>query len=636
MGLGSSFGMQAEDLSGNDAYDVIESDVSIGPDGSHFSGTQRQEPEYSAASAGVSAGAGADVYNNDDDSEAEVDIERARALEHEMYPWKVHFSNACRIEVDYAGVQKAIDAWNQSEPPHVEPEKNDTADMTQEKAIKQALDHQSVFFTALMAYLNHFWTFVQDLSIPLVMQRSEIADELDFSLRQVYFVDQKLVVFHQKHTNHMVTIKRYQEQSGTTSMKTVSLSRVWETSPLRSNKAGIEFTPAPDGSIPPTTDNFNLWYGFRITAEIARVCVEGNPLEYTEHTRLIMHHIKHILCRDDEQNFEYVLNWLAHVIQRPHVKTAVAIAIQGREGAGKGILWIFIRAIIGPAYYSHITSMAQLTGRFNASFLKQCLFAFVDEVAVDKSTSGRAQQHADKMKTLISEDTHRIEQKHMPAITMRSYVNFVESSNHAHMLYIEDNTRRFLQLEAADTYAGIETPRTAAYFTPLLACKPAYFAHLLYTRDISAFRPRAVPVTTGLMRQKLLSYAPKSVENWWLGCLREGEFPGGSSMKEQTCYHRQAINGAVAEWERIRLKAFVFNAYRCGGGAVGEGEFWTHLQRVAPITIRRSEMNQGIQIRKVGTMQAESHEKCIEYFAKELGMKPTSTAFTAWLHGERY
>src|SRR5262249_29500793 len=49
-------------------------------------------------------------------------------------------------------------------------------------------------------------------------------------------------------------------------------------------------------------------------------------------------HLRFVVCADDHE-FEQLLTWLAHVVQRPHYKTRLCQVLQGAQGTGKSLIF---------------------------------------------------------------------------------------------------------------------------------------------------------------------------------------------------------------------------------------------------------------------------------------------------------
>ena len=95
--------------------------------------------------------------------------------------------------------------------------------------------------------------------------------------------------------------------------------------------------------------NFNLWQeGFAIEPDAS---VSWG---------LLHDHMLKILCSGDESHFEWLLNWLRCLVQKPGLLPGSAIVLRGPKGGGKGV---FARSILGlfhPRHAIHIFGQKQL------------------------------------------------------------------------------------------------------------------------------------------------------------------------------------------------------------------------------------------------------------------------------------
>lgn len=110
------------------------------------------------------------------------------------------------------------------------------------------------------------------------------------------------------------------------------------------------------------TDNvFNLFTGFAHKFDPEFIV---DPAAY----QLITDHICNIWCSKDQVIYEYIMNWLAHFIQRPNVKSGTAILLKSQfQGAGKNIITDFIgNYVVGSRYYNTINDIEQVVDRFNS------------------------------------------------------------------------------------------------------------------------------------------------------------------------------------------------------------------------------------------------------------------------------
>ena len=90
---------------------------------------------------------------------------------------------------------------------------------------------------------------------------------------------------------------------------------------------------------------------------------------------------------------------------------------------------------------------------------------------------------------------------------------------------VEVGDRRHVILEGADTHAGAESARTRRYFGPYLRTDIRDIAALLFTLDLSTFRPRALPQTDAKQYQMVQSMSStRPVQAFLHCCLQTGKF----------------------------------------------------------------------------------------------------------------
>ncbi len=105
---------------------------------------------------------------------------------------------------------------------------------------------------------------------------------------------------------------------------------------------------------------------------------------------------KHI-CQEQRVTYEYLLDWLAHLIQKPEQKPSVAIILNGEQGTGKGALVEPMLRIFG-SHAARTNGPALITGRFN-SIVEDKLLIFMDETSVVEPA------FVNRLKPFISENT---------------------------------------------------------------------------------------------------------------------------------------------------------------------------------------------------------------------------------------
>ena len=249
---------------------------------------------------------------------------------------------------------------------------------------------------------------------------------------------------------------------------------------------------------------FNLFTGFNV---LESDLPTRTSEEIEELVKPITDHLYYEWCQQDNELYDYVLNYFASCVWKPEKKIGTCLVIRGAQGSGKGIIMMLLRDIIGQTF-KIANNFNDIIGRFNASMME------VTTLFLDEALWGGNKESAGRLKTLITEEYHRIEQKGKDKRDVRSYVNLIIASNNDWVVDHEIGQRRFVQLETSDTFAGGKHPE---YFSKLLSVKPLDFAHFLYLRDISTWLPSIIPRTKAESTQIIESLPP--IASFWYSCL---------------------------------------------------------------------------------------------------------------------
>jgi hypothetical protein len=271
---------------------------------------------------------------------------------------------------------------------------------------------------------------------------------------------------------------------------------VWLNHPRRRQyTGGITFDPARRNG----DDVFNLWSGF---------AVEPRPGSWDR----LREHIDNVICGGHTALSDYVLNWMADLVQHPARQGEVAMVMRGIEGCGKGTLGKVMLRILGQHGLA-ISNSRHLVGNFNAHLRDVC-FLFCDEAfyAGDK-------QHIGVLKSLVTEPYLTIEGKFQNAVQAPNFLHVMMASNEQWVVPAGLASRRWLVLDVLDKKVG-----DYAYFAAI--CQEmengglAAMLNDLLARDLTLANLRAVPDTPALLDQRKRSL--DAIHAWWLDCLYRG------------------------------------------------------------------------------------------------------------------
>jgi hypothetical protein len=317
---------------------------------------------------------------------------------------------------------------------------------------------------------------------------------------------------------------------------TRSVSKEWMESPLRRDfLGGMGFHPngAPAGV-------YNTWRGW-----------SAEPADEVEKLSAscdrFLAHLREIICAGDRKSYNYLIRWLAHLVQRPCDKPGVAVVLcSPREGVGKDVFGTYVGRLAS-AHYRSLTRTEDLSGRFNG-LLDDALIVHAQELEWAGDPDARNRLYA-----LVTSPTLTIERKGIDSEERPSFLRIIASSNASWVVPAGMDARRFLVLDVSDARRG--DPK---WFGPLHqemnGLGPVALLAYLRSIDLDGFDVRKVPITQGLVRQKLASL--RDVAQWWRTCIEMGAFPGGPHFEVEgwddgwISVRTETLRESYAHWAR--------------------------------------------------------------------------------------
>lgn len=274
---------------------------------------------------------------------------------------------------------------------------------------------------------------------------------------------------------------------------------VWLAHRKRRDLKGIVFAPYRPGRPVEYPLYYNSFRGWPIEPR------EGDCSRY-------LGHLKDIICKGNEQHYQWLLGVMAHAIQEPAVKLGISVVLRGKQGTGKGKALEWFGKLFGQ-HFIQLTQSQQLLGRFNAH-LEEKLLIFADEAfwAGDKEAEGH-------LKALVTERESVVERKGVDAVRTNNYARLFIASNHDWVVPAGTEERRFAVFDVSDArmqdhayFAAIDDEMVNGGLQALM--------HYLLHFDYSQINIRAIPTTTALLEQKEASLGP--IVRWWKDGLWRG------------------------------------------------------------------------------------------------------------------
>ena len=144
--------------------------------------------------------------------------------------------------------------------------------------------------------------------------------------------------------------------------------------------------------------------------------------------------IKHVLAKDDDNRWDFILSFMAHIHQYPWKKPSTGLFFLGPQGNGKSTSLKFLAVDSLNKDLAVVSSSSEIvtsSGRnvdFNASWAGK-LSVFIDEFSDFINM-----QNNEAMKMLITGETTTIRRKFMDSVTIKNPTRFVFAANETKMI----------------------------------------------------------------------------------------------------------------------------------------------------------------------------------------------------------
>ena len=208
------------------------------------------------------------------------------------------------------------------------------------------------------------------------------------------------------------------------------------------------------------------------------------------------------LCngKNEPKSFEYVDNYIAHMIQKPSELPDSMIIFSGQQGTGKDMFVSFIEAMIGSNLVVQIDKMESLLASFN-KLMAHKLLTRVNEI----SDKGIHIDKHDQLKEKITCKYLLVEPKGFDKYEIDHVSRYIGFSNKENILNVESSDRRFLMIKTVNDMAhnNIHHAPIKKEVVDINIVRSAFKYYA--TKDISEYKPQILPVTAYKNEQKMAS-----------------------------------------------------------------------------------------------------------------------------------
>jgi hypothetical protein len=195
--------------------------------------------------------------------------------------------------------------------------------------------------------------------------------------------------------------------------------------------------------LPPPADTgknvYNLWNGFPYDN------YNYDDTNEQEVIHIFNEFINHIITPfNDNSNVnlsecsDYLISWIADMIQNPGRKNGVAVGISSVQGVGKGTLIRLLCGLFYPVNAVEVSSLESVLGKFNSELSRKvliCLDEVVPKYMFDKDGP---------LKNLITESNVTIEKKGQDTCQESSCTRVLITTNSENVINIPIHERRFV------------------------------------------------------------------------------------------------------------------------------------------------------------------------------------------------
>lgn len=243
------------------------------------------------------------------------------------------------------------------------------------------------------------------------------------------------------------------------------------------------------------TDTYNLWNGW----------VES--IDGQAHQPYLDYMLE-VLCSGNQTYYNYLIGWLAHMVQKPAELPRVAVVLHGKDkGTGKDTFHVLYRQMFRKGGF---VTFNEETMRGNFNWMRASALSGVAEELV----FGGSHKEDSALKTLITGADYLATRKGKEGVTVKNYMRLIISSNHTRPVNATEGERRYFVLEPSPVRKG-----QTDYWNRLYKdFNPHNLLHYLQNYDLSGFEISKPPETDEL---KLLiennkSKLEEAIEDWFV------------------------------------------------------------------------------------------------------------------------
>ncbi len=314
-------------------------------------------------------------------------------------------------------------------------------------------------------------------------------------------------------------------------------------------------------------NHFNLWLPFQIEIEVIE---ERNE----EGLKFILNHLL-ILCNNDKEITEYVIDWISHMFQRPYEKSTFLLFVS-KEGIGKSTIFSkLLKSMIGVSkFFATTNPQNNILGEFNEALINAFLIVFEEmDFLSTKGCEGT-------FKALITNSEIYINPKGSRGYMANSFQRVCGNTNNVNInIPTKEGDRRKCMIKCSNEKKGDTKYMEQLHYCCEDKATMKSFYEYCMDRNVEDFISRPIPLTA--YQEELQKYYESPVETF---------------LKKKVCYfyHNENYTGVSIEYSFSKLYKD-FNYWLCSNN-----EKISYTKRKFSLELGNLEVNGFEKIRKNG------------------------------------
>ncbi len=282
-------------------------------------------------------------------------------------------------------------------------------------------------------------------------------------------------------------------------------------------------------------NHFNLWLPFQIEIEVIE---ERNE----EGLKFILNHLL-ILCNNDKEITEYVIDWISHMFQRPYEKSTFLLFVS-KEGIGKSTIFSkLLKSMIGVSkFFATTNPQNNILGEFNEALINAFLIVFEEmDFLSTKGCEGT-------FKALITNSEIYINPKGSKGYMANSFQRVCGNTNNVNInIPTKEGDRRKCMIKCSNEKKGDTKYMEQLHYCCEDKATMKSFYEYCMDRNVEDFISRPIPLTA--YQEELQKYYESPVETF---------------LKKKVCYfyHNENYTGVSIEYSFSKLYKD-FNYWLC-------------------------------------------------------------------------